>query len=100
MGVKYSFDSDKLTKKNTTTTIASVRGNKIFAKTSYTPVANIKGSKIFEGNSGTNVVANLRNGNLCSDSGSSKICKMKDIHSEIEGPGEEVKAALWWYFVK
>jgi hypothetical protein len=100
MGVKYSFDGDKLTKKSTTTTIASVRGNKIFAKTSYTPVANIKGSKIFEGNSGTNVVANLRNGNLCSDSGSSKICKMKDIHSEIEGPSEEVKAALWWYFVK
>jgi len=24
---------------------------------------------------------------------------MKDIHNEIEGPGEEVKAALWWYFV-
>ena len=23
-----------------------------------------------------------------------------DIHSVIKGPGEEVKAALWWYFVK
>ena len=99
MGAKYTFDGDKLTEKNRTTTIASVRGNKIFSKTSYTTTANIRGSKICDGNSSTNVVANLRYGNLCSESGSSKICKMKDIHSVIEGPGEEVKAALWWYFV-
>ena len=99
MAAKYTFDGDKLTEKNRNTTLASVRGNKIFAKTSYTTTANIRGSKIYEGTSTAKVVANLRNGNLCSESGSSKICKMKDIHSVIEGPGEEVKAALWWYFV-
>tara|TARA_B110000008_G_scaffold269361_1_gene298507 strand:- start:347 stop:649 length:303 start_codon:yes stop_codon:yes gene_type:complete len=100
MGVKYSFDGEKLTEKNRTTTIASVRGNKIFAKTSYAATANIRSSKIYDGNSSTKVIANLRSGNICSGSGSSKICKMKDIHKLIEGPGDEVKAALWWYFVK
>ena len=100
MGAKFKFDGDKLTEKNRTTTIASVRGNKIFAKTSYTATANIRSSKIYDGNSSTKVIANLRSGNLCSGSGSSKICKMKDIHKVIEGPGDEVKAALWWYFVK
>jgi hypothetical protein len=25
---------------------------------------------------------------------------MRDIHNTIEGPGEEVKAALWFYFCK
>ncbi len=99
MGAKFKFDGDKLTEKNRTTTIASVRGNKIFAKTSYTTTANIRGSKICDGNSSTKVVANVRSGNLCSENGSSRICKMRDIHNEIEGPGEEIKAALWWYFV-
>ena len=28
----------------------------------------------------------------------SKIRKTKDIDNEIDGPGEEVKAALWFYF--
>ena len=99
MGAKFKFDGDKLTEKNRTTTIAIVRGNKIFAKTSYTTTANIRGSKIYEGTSTAKVVANVRSGYLCSENGSSKICKMKDIHKEIEGPGEEIKAALWWYFV-
>ena len=99
MGAKFKFDGDKLTEKNRTTTIATVRGNKIFAKTSYTTTANVRGSKIFDGNSSTKVVANVRSGNLCSEASSSKICKMKDIHNQIEGPGEAIKAALWFYFV-
>ena len=32
MGAKYELDGDKLTKKNSSTAIATVRGNKIFAK--------------------------------------------------------------------
>jgi|TARA_B100001105_G_scaffold154034_1_gene123638 hypothetical protein len=99
MGAKYTFDGDKLTEKNRTTTIASVRGNKICAKTSYTATANVRGSKICDGNSSTKVVANVRSGYLCSDNGSSRICKMRDIDNDIEGPGQEIKAALWWYFV-
>jgi hypothetical protein len=99
MGAKFVFNGSKLTEKNRTTTIASVRGNKIYAKTSYMPTANVKGSKILDRNSSTNVVANVRSGNLCSEASSSKICKMKDIHNQIEGPGEEIKAALWFYFV-
>ena len=99
MGAKFKFDGDKLTEKNRTTTIASVRGNKIFAKTSYTVTANIRSSKIYDGNSTAKVVANVRSGYLCSENSSSKICRMRDIHKEIEGPGEEIKAALWWYFV-
>jgi hypothetical protein len=99
MGSNYVFDGGKLTEKNRSTVIASVRGNKIFAKTSYTVTANVRGSRIFDGNSSTNVKANVRSGNLCSERGSSKICKMKDIHNEIDGPGEEIKAALWFYFI-
>ena len=99
MAAKFKFDGDKLTEKNRSTTIATVRGDKIFAKTSYTTTANVRGSKIFDRNSSTKVVANVRSGYLCSENGSSKICKMKNIHNEIEGPGEEIKAALWWYFV-
>ncbi|MDA9872237.1 hypothetical protein OAC25_00870 [Candidatus Thioglobus sp.] len=98
MGAKFKFDGEKLTEKNKTTTIASVRGNKIFAKTSYSTTANIRGSKIYDGNSATKVVANIRSGYLCSENSSSKIRKMKDIDNEIDGPGEEVKAALWFYF--
>ena len=97
---KFNFNGEKLTEKNRTTTIASARGNKIFAKTSYSATANIKGSKIYDGNSTAKVVANVRNGYLCSENSSSKICKMRDIHNTIEGPGEEVKAALWFYFCK
>lgn len=100
MGAKFKFDGEKLTEKNRTTTIASARGNKIFAKTSYSATANIKGSKIYNGNSTAKVVANVRSGYLCSENSSSKICKMRDIHNTIEGPGEEVKAALWFYFCK
>ena len=59
MGAKFKFDGDKLTEKNRTTTIATVRGNKIFAKTSYTTTANVRGTKIFDGNSSTKVVANV-----------------------------------------
>ena len=99
MGAKYTFDGDKLTEKNRTTTIASVRGNKICAKTSSTATANVRGSKIYDGNSTAKVVANIRSGYLCSDNGSSRICKMRDIDNDIEGPGQEIKAALWWYFV-
>ena len=99
MGAKFKFDGDKLTEKNRTTTIATVRRDKIYAKTSYTTTANVGGSKIYVGNSTAKVVANIRSGYLCSENSSSKICKMKDIHKEIEGPGEEIKAALWWYFV-
>ena len=99
MGAKFKFDGDKLSEKNRTTTIATVRRDKIYAKTSYTTTANIRGSKIYEGTSTAKVVANVRSGYLCSDNGSSRICKMRDIDNDIEGPGEEIKAALWWYFV-
>jgi len=99
MGAKFKFDGDKLTEKNRTTTIATVRRDKIYAKTSSMTTANVRGSKIYDGNSTAKVVANVRSGYLCSDNGSSRICKMRDIHNEIEGPGEEIKAALWWYFV-
>jgi hypothetical protein len=84
MGAKYKFDGTKLIEKNRSTTIANVRGDKIH-----------KGSS-----SGAPPVANVRYDWLCSGSSSSRICKMKDIHNEIEGPGEAIKAALWWYFVK
>ncbi len=99
MGYKYVFDGGKLTEKNKTTTLASVRGNKIYAKTSSITTANIKGNKIFDKNSGTNVVANVRIGNLCTEGGSSKICKMKEIDNLIDGPKGAIKAALWFYFI-
>ncbi len=83
MGAKYKFDGTKLIEKNRSTTIANVRGD-----------------KIHKGTSASSPVANVRSGCLCSKTSSSRICKMKDIHNEIEGPGEEIKAALWLYFVK
>ena len=83
MGAKYKFDGSKLTEKYKSTVIANVRGD-----------------RICDGTSSSRVVANISSGNLCSKTGSSKICKMRDIHNEIEGPGEEIKAALWLYFVK
>ena len=102
MGAKYELDGDKLTKKNSSTAIATVRGNKIFAKQSYSPTANIRGSKIYDGNSTAKVVANVRSGYLYAESTSSKkICKIKDIEKIIDGNcSEEVKAALWFYFCK
>ena len=100
MGAKFKFNGEKLTEKNRSTTIATARGDKIFAKTSYTTTANVRGSKILDGNSTAKVVANVRNGYLCSENSSSKIFKMRDIHNAIEGPGEEIKAALWFYFCK
>ena len=99
MGAKFKLDRDNWSEKNRSTTIATVRGDKIFAKTSYKITANVRSSKIYDGNSTAKLFANVRSGYLCSENGSSKICKMKDIHKEIEGPGEEIKAALWWYFV-
>ena len=83
MGAKYKFNGSKLTEKYKSTVIANVRGD-----------------RICDGTSSSKVVANISSGNLCSKTGSSKICKMKDIHNEIEGPGEEIKAALWLYYVK
>ena len=83
MGAKYKFDGTKFTAKNSSTVIANVRGD-----------------RICDGTSSSRVVANIRSGNLCSKTLSSKICKMRDVHNEIEGPGEEIKAALWLYYVK
>ena len=83
MGAKYKFDGTKFTAKNNSTVIANVRRD-----------------RICDGTSSSRVVANISSGNLCSKTGSSKICKMRDVHNEIEGPGEEIKAALWLYFVK
>ena len=103
MATKYEFDGDKLTKKYSSTAIATVRGNKIFAKASYSSTtANIRGNKIYEGTSSSKVVANVRSGYLYSESTSSKkICKIKDIDNTIDGDcSEEVKAALWFYFCK
>jgi|TARA_B100000959_G_scaffold168118_1_gene176119 hypothetical protein len=103
MGAKYKFDGTKLIEKNRSTTIANVRGDKIHkGSSSGAPsVANVRGDKIHKGSSsGAPPVANVRYDWLCSGSSSSRICKMKDIHNEIEGPGEAIKAALWWYFVK
>ena len=102
MGAKYELDGDKLTKKNSSTAIATVRGNKIFAKQSYSPTANIRGNKIYDENSTAKVVANVRSGYLYAESTSSKkICKIKDIDNIIDGDcSEEVKAALWFYFCK
>ena len=99
MGAKYKFDGTKFTAKNNSTVIANVRGDKICDRTTSTVVANIRGDKICDRHTST-VVANVHSGNLCSKQTSSRICKMKDIHNEIEGPGEEIKAALWLYFVK
>ena len=82
MGAKYKFDGTKFTAKNNSTVIANVRGDKICDRTTST------------------VVANVHSGNLCSKQTSSRICKMRDVHNEIEGPGEEIKAALWLYYVK
>ena len=102
MGAKYKFDGTKLTEKYKSTAIANVRGDKIYKGTSASsPIANVRGDKIHKGSSsGAPPVANVRYDWLCSGSSSSRICKMKDIHNEIEGPGEAIKAALWWYFVK
>ena len=100
MGAKYKFDGKTLTKKNSSATLAKVKGDKISAGIWNSTTANVRGDKIYEGNSTAKVVANVRSGYLCSGNGSSKICKMRDIHNEIEGPGEEIKAALWLYFVK
>ena len=99
MGAKYKFDGSKLTEKYKSTSIANVRGDKICDRHTSTVVANIRGDKICDRHTST-VVANVHSGNLCSKQTSSRICKMKDIHNEIEGPGEEIKAALWLYFVK
>ena len=82
MGAKYTFNGSKLTEKYKSTVIANVRGDKICDRHTST------------------VVANVRNGYLCSKNSSSRICKMRDVHNEIEGPGEEIKAALWFLFVK
>jgi hypothetical protein len=101
MGAKYKFDGTKLTEKYKSTAIANVRGDKIYKGTSASsPIANVRGDKIHKGTSASSPVANVRSGCLCSKTSSSRICKMKDIHNEIEGPGEEIKAALWLYFVK
>ena len=84
MGAKFNFNGEKLTEKNRTTTIASARGNKIFAKTSYSATANIKGSKIYDGNSTAKVVANVRNGYLCSENSSSKAILNCEICSSFK----------------
>ena len=101
MGAKYTFNGSKLTEKYKSTVIANVRGDRICDGTSSSRVvANVRGDRICDGTSSSRVVANISSGNLCSKTGSSKICKMKDIHNEIEGPGEKIKAALWLYFVR
>jgi len=101
MGAKYKFDGTKFTAKNNSTVIANVRRDRICDGTSSSRVvANVRGDRICDGTSSSRVVANIRSGNLCSKTLSSKICKMRDVHNEIEGPGEEIKAALWLYYVK
>ena len=101
MGAKYKFDGTKFTAKNNSTVIANVRRDRICDGTSSSRVvANVRGDRICDGTSSSRVVANIRSGNLCSKTLSSKICKMRDVHNEIEGPGEEIKAALWLCFVK
>jgi|TARA_B110000914_G_scaffold65452_1_gene57142 hypothetical protein len=100
MSAKFKFDGDKLTKKNSSIALATVRGDIIFTKASYSSkTAKISGNKICEGTS-SKVVANVGSGYLYAGSTSSKkICKIKDIEKTIDGNcSEEVKAALWFYF--
>jgi len=98
MGAKFTFDGEKLTKKNWSTKIANVSGDKIRAGSSHTTIATIRGDKICDGTSYT-AIATIRSGYLCDKKGS-KLQKMRDIDSLIEGQGEAIKAALWLYFIK
>jgi|TARA_B110000090_G_C13249950_1_gene395966 hypothetical protein len=100
MSAKFKFDGDKLTKKNSSIALATLRRDTIYAKASHSSkIANIRGNKIYEGSS-SKVVANVGSGYLYAGSTSSKkICKIKDIEKTIDGNcSEEVKAALWFYF--
>lgn len=98
MATSYKFDGTKLTKRGSSTTIATVRGDKICKGTSTSTTATIRGDKVCDGTSSTTAYT-IRGDNICQKTSTSRYKKMKDVDSDIEGPGKVVKAALWLYFV-
>lgn len=88
----YKFDGTVL--KEGSKTIAHIKGNEIREGTGSKVLANIKDDQIRMG-TGSSVMFNIRGDDIRQGTGSSKIATMKEVDKVIDGPGKNVKAALW-----
>lgn len=89
---KLTFDGTNL--KDGGTVVANIKGNDIREGSGSTVLGNIKGDEIRQG-SGSSTIFNIKGDEIRQGSGSSKIATMKDVHNAIDGPGKNLKAALW-----
>lgn len=89
---KLKFDGTNL--KDGSKVLANVKGHDIRKESGSTVIGNIKDKHIRQG-SGSTVLFNLSGDDIRQGSGSTKIATMKDVDAAIEGPGKELKAALW-----
>jgi hypothetical protein len=94
---KFKFDGAQL--KSGSKVIATVRGDRICEGAGSRVVATLRGNNICEG-AGSKVLANIRGDNISLGSGASKIATIKDIDKIIDGPGRNIKVALWFYFCR
>jgi len=93
----HTFDGVVL--KQGSRTIGNVKGAQIREASGSHVVGNIRGDDIREG-SGSHVLFNVRGDDIRAGSGSSRIARMRDVDSAIEGPGGMTKAALWLLFIR
>lgn len=99
MGAKFEFDGEKLTKRYSSSAIATVRGEKVCDKTSHSAKLTIRGDKICEGTSHS-ASFTVRKDKICKKASHRAFAKMKEVDKAIDGPGTVIKAALWLYFVR
>ena len=94
---QYKFDGKYL--KRGGTTIANVNGKNIRKGSGGSTVANISGDKVRQGSGGSTLI-NVSGDNIRQGSGGSTIAKMRDVRTQIDGPGGVTLAALWYCFIR
>lgn len=94
---KFKFDGVRLKKNGTT--VATIRGHSICNGNSSTVIATVKDKYILKGTGSTKLI-NIKNDKICDGSGSTALATMKDVNNDIDGPGEVMKAALWFLFCR
>lgn len=91
------FDGVNL--KDGTKVIANVKGSTIREGSGFKVLCNIKNDEIREG-AGFKVMFNIKGDDIRQGNGFSKVATMKQVDATIDGPGKNIKAALWLYFCR
>jgi len=96
MGIK--FDGTKV--KDGSTTVGTMRGDKLCKGTGHTALGTVRGDKLCTG-TGHTALGTVRGDKLCTGTGHTKLITMKDAAKAIGATSQGPATALvWWFFAK